>query len=85
MEFKPLNFRSITRENSPSSKIRIMDGSPLILVKKSGEAMYGRTRAEKDHLTECFEEGDLLLWAWVGQYHTDIFQLSATDLESYYK
>lgn len=85
MEFKPLNFRSITRDKNPSSKIRIMDNSPLILVKKSGEALYARTRGEKDQLIDRFEAGDLLLWVWAGRYHNDIFRLSATDLERYYR
>ena len=30
-------------------------------------------------------QGNLLLWAWVGQHHIDIFLLTEEDLKSYYK
>ena len=86
MFFKPQNFRKLDGESKPQFKIRNADYTTLILVKGSGEAMYGRTRGEKDDLIEKFEEGsDLLLWAWTRQHHTDVFVLSSRDVQNYYK
>jgi hypothetical protein len=86
MDFKPKNFRKISGESRPSFKIRTADGMPLILVKQSGEAMYANGRTDKDWLLAQFDtEQDLLLWGWVGQWRTDIFQLTASDVKSHYK
>ena len=86
MIFKPQNFRRIGGDSKPEFKIRTADQTTLILVKGSSEAMYGRTRSDKDHLIGQFKEStDLLLWAWAGQHHTDIFQLSAKDVRDYYR
>lgn len=58
----------------------------MILIQGTGEARYGRTRADKDAIVAEFNERtDLLLWAWTGQYHTDIFLLTAKDLDRYYR
>jgi len=85
MIFKPQNFRRITEGSEPWFKIRMADHTTLILVKASGEAEYARTRRDKDHLVERFDpESDLLLWAWVGEYHTDIFLLTQADLDAHY-
>jgi hypothetical protein len=86
MTFKPKNFRRITNDSQPPFKIRTADNTTLILVKCSGDAEYARTRGDKDKLIRRFEDpADLLLWAWVGQYHTDIFMLTREDLDLYYK
>ncbi len=86
MTFNPRNFRRINGDSRPSFKIRTADHTTLILVKGSGDAMYGRTRSDKDHIIQQFDDkSDLLLWAWVGQYYTDIFQLTQEDLEAHYK
>jgi hypothetical protein len=78
MRFNPLNFRRIT--------IRTADFTTLILIKASGDAMYARGRHDKDQLISKFEDdSDLLLWAWVGQYHTDIFMLTKQDIDQYFK
>jgi hypothetical protein len=85
-EIHPKNFRRITGDSKPSSKIRTADHTTLILIKESGDAMYGRTRADKDQIIGEFQEGsDLLLWAWVGQHHTDFFILDQKDIHSFYK
>jgi len=86
MIFKPENFRMFDAKTpSPSIEIRTTDGSPIILIKSTGEAAYARTRAEKDQLLTRFEdENDLLLWAWQGQYRTDVFRLSRADLDRCY-
>jgi len=83
--FKPENFRTLVDGDAVPSKIRLMNKSPLMLIKTSGEAMYGRTRGEKDDLVARFASDDLLLWAWSGQWGTDVFRLTKDDLEKYYR
>jgi hypothetical protein len=82
MNFKPENFRSFDDESRRDADfIRCAEHSPLILIKGDGRALYGRTRGEKDGIAKSFnEETDLLLWAWAGQWHTDVFRLMASDL-----
>jgi hypothetical protein len=84
--FKPQNFRRIESDSKPWFKIRTADHTTLILVKDSGAAMYGRTRGDKGQIIEQFDAAkDLLLWAWVGQHHTDIFQLTEADVKEHYR
>jgi hypothetical protein len=86
MTFNPQNFRRITDEDKPSFKIRTADHTTLILIKSSGDAMYGRTRGDKDRIIAGFDaELDLLLWAWVGEHHTDIFILTQSDVSRFYR
>jgi hypothetical protein len=86
MIFKPENFRKLSADSKPWFKIRTADSSTLILVKATGEALYANTRSGKDALISRFDErADLLLFAWVGEWHTDIFQLSAEDIANYYR
>lgn len=86
MDFNPINFRKLGPDSRPTSKIRMIDGSPLILVKANGEAQYAVGRMDKDALIDQFNgETDMLLWAWGGQYKTDVFLLSQEDLINYYK
>jgi hypothetical protein len=86
MKFYPKNFRQIAADNPPGFKIRTADHTTLILIKSSGDGEYARTRMDKDQLIARFDaQADLLLWAWVGQYHTDIFMLTRQDLDLYYK
>ncbi len=85
MTFRPSNFKTLAG-NPPPYKIREETNATLILVKATGEAMYGRTRGEKDHIVEQFNpETDLLLWPWVGQWHTDVFALGKEDLNKHYR
>lgn len=83
LAFVPKNFRKLTDE--PDFKIREMATSPLILVKANGECGFGANRTDKDAIISRYEPGDLLLWAWVGQWRTDVFVLSLEDLERYYR
>ncbi len=86
MNFLPTNFRYLSDSSHPAQPIRVFDGCTLILIKSDGEASFGRTRAAKDEIIAKFApEVDLLLLAWTGQYRTDIFHLTAKDLENYYK
>ena len=86
MIFKPINFRKISEDSKPQFKIRNDDRMPLILIRQSGEAMFAAIGWEKDALIAQFNnQNDLLLWGWVGQWRTDIFQLTETDLKNHYK
>lgn len=86
MRFNPKNFRRIADDSKLPFKIRTADHTTLILIKSSGDAEYARTRSDKDQVIERFDtQADLLLWAWVGQHHTDIFMLMQQDLDLYYK
>jgi len=55
--------------------------SPLILIKADGSVMYAKQATAKDKLIAQYNEaaGDRLLWAWAGQWSTDVFQIAATD------
>lgn len=80
-----MKFRFLSTENHPPAKIRVSDGCTLILIKSTGEASFGRTRADKDETIAAYEAPDLLLLAWTGQYRTDIFELSPGDIANYYR
>ncbi len=84
MTFTPLNFRTLSPDNAPP-KIRTLDSSPLITVSKSGFAHYARTRGDKDKLIANYKPADLLLFAWTGQHHTDVFILTQTDIDAHYR
>ena len=84
-KFNPKNFRRIDKDNEPPSSLRNHEGSTLILIKSTGDAMCGRTRADKDQIVADFDaDADLLLWAWTGRYKTDIFVLTKQDVDRYY-
>lgn len=60
----------------------------FILLKANGASCYAIARSDKDNLVAEFDEaaGDRLIWPWVGQFSTAIFQLSRADLRiSYFK
>jgi len=88
MIFKPENFRTFDAKTpSPSIEIREKGGSPLILIKGTGEVACARTMTDKDALIERFDgEHDLLLWVWRGQHppHTDVYRLTRADLDKSY-
>lgn len=86
MIFKPENFRMFdANPPSPATEIRTSDGSPLILIKSTGEATYARTMAEKDQLIARFDDKhDLMLWAWRAQYRTEVCRLTRADLDKWY-
>jgi hypothetical protein len=56
--------------------------SGLVLVKKTGEIIYGRLKGEKKDLLARHEEGDVLLLAWHGQWRTDIFIVTPENFAS---
>jgi len=85
---KPENFRRFDAKR-PSSpiEIRTKAGSPLILIKGTGEVACARTTIDKDRLIARFDDrSDVLLWVWRRRYpgHTDVFQLSRSDLDRFY-
>jgi hypothetical protein len=52
--FKPENFRTFDDGTPSSLDIRTEDGSPLILIKGTGEAVWAKTRVEKDQLIRTY-------------------------------
>jgi hypothetical protein len=85
MVFQPENFRSFDDQTPSSLDIRTENGSPLILIKGTGEVAWARTRLEKDQLISRFnDQHDLLLWGWQGQHRTDVFRLTQADLDAHY-
>lgn len=84
--FEAKGGHQTSESQTPSSlDIRAEDGSPLILIKGTGEVAWARTRLEKDQLISRFnDQRDLLLWGWQGQYRTDIFRLTQADLDAHY-
>jgi hypothetical protein len=86
LKFSPKNFRQLSQDSQPGSKIREGKHLTLILVKESGEAMFANTRTGKDELIAQFNpQADLLLLAWTGEWRTDIFHLSSEDVQRHYK
>jgi len=78
-----MNFRKI--ESDFSLSIRNSAFLTLILIKSDGSVYYERTRAGKDSLLNMFHpEEDLMLMAWTGMYKTDIFHITAIDLDAHY-
>jgi hypothetical protein len=66
-------------------RIRDMNTAPLVLVAASGTVIYANNPTAKDTLLKRFREGtDLLLWAWPGQWRTDMFVLTRADLAKHY-
>ena len=87
MTFDPQNFLTLLGNAGaiPPTPIRLMDRSTLILISASGEAEYAARREDKDRIVAKFKpDEDLLLWAWVGSYRTDVFRLTEEDLKERY-
>jgi hypothetical protein len=82
MTYKPEGFRSLP---ALMTKLRADQGITLILVKADGSARYGHGRVDKDAIVQSFNElEDMLLLAWTGQYKTDVFVLTRSDLDAHY-
>jgi len=64
--------------------MRDMSVSPLILIKSNGEISYGGQH--KDNVVDSYDEaaGDVMLFAWSGQWKTDVFLVTADDLKRFY-
>lgn len=84
MEFKFINFRELALKDLRGG-LREHDGSPLILIKKSGEIVFASGRVDKDTLISRAETGDALLFAWHGIYRTDAFVVNLEDMPNVYK
>jgi hypothetical protein len=50
-----------------------------VLIKRTGDVIYGRLKDEKKHLLSRYEVGDILLLSWHGQWRTDVFAVSPAD------
>lgn len=84
MTFTSINLRTISDDVSPLS-IRTMSGSPLIHIQLDGKIGYALGRLDKDEMVLSFKvNGGLLLFVWMGQYSTTIFNLTPADLEKHF-
>jgi hypothetical protein len=83
IEFKPGNLRTAPEGGFPFS-IRGNRGVTLILVKTDGTVHSASNQGDKDALKSKYQDGDLLMLAWVGQWRTDIFHVTDADLERNY-
>ena len=83
MIFAAKNLRKF--DTSFSVGIRSNKASPLILCNANGEISYASNRGDKDSLVASFnEDTDVLMYAWRGEYNTDVFKVSKADLEKHY-
>lgn len=79
MKLSPQHFKTLPADFA--HKIMDMPQSPLILVKTDGTIMWG-----KDGVLQNYDEksGDVVLFAWSGNYRTDMFIVTAADLKKHY-
>ena len=59
----------------------------LIFVRNRVPVQWARTRAEKDELVaeyQAISRECKVLLAWTGAYHTDVFQLTPSDISRLY-
>lgn len=67
-------------------KIRNSKEMTLILVKADGSvSIVVDGRADKDALVARYDNGDILLMAWTGQWSTNIFLLTRADIDNHYR
>lgn len=80
----PKNLRTLDKDTHPLY-IRVNTVCPLILCKSNGDVLYGKNRGEKDDvLAQCNFDADLLIFPWVGEWSTDVFVLSKSDVDKHY-
>lgn len=81
MILNPKEFRKLP--DNFDRNMRDMPSSPLILIKSNGEISYGGQH--KDGPVDDYDEesGDVLLFAWAGQWRTDVFVVTADDLKRF--
>lgn len=83
MAFNPMDFRTLGDTVLPFG-LRNAKDVTFICIKANGDIIWGRTRRGKDAIVDELTTEDILLWPWVGQYHTDIFRLTKEDVYKYY-
>lgn len=85
MIFNPKDFKALPGNFGEFDRnMRDMPVSPLILIKANGEISYGGQH--KDDVVDSYDEvaGDILLFAWSGQWRTDVFIVTADNLKKFY-
>lgn len=80
-----MNFRKL--ETKIHSGIRNSKLMTLILIPADcEESTFASDRGGKDAIVQRFKpDVDLLLMAWTGEWSTDIFRLTAADLDAQYQ
>lgn len=83
MQFQNKNLRNLPEDFE--GPIRTRQTLTLIVVDEDGMVSFANTATGKDIIIDHLHEGELLMMAWNGQYRTDIFLLTAADIEKHYK
>jgi len=73
------NLRKFTID-SPISYCFNSKISPLIKISKKGEINYYKTKSEKINALNGRLQSDKFIISWVGQYSTDVFELTESDI-----
>lgn len=77
--------RRLTQDSFPPYSLR--DGpATLILIPCDEPIMFANNRGNKDELIARWKPtSGTLLWPWVGQFRTDVFELTPEDIKKYYR
>ena len=73
------NLRNFTID-SPISYCFNSKISPLIKISKKGEMNYYKTKSEKINALNGRLKSDKFIISWAGQYSTDVFELTESDI-----
>lgn len=87
MEFKFENTqdaRPLIFEDLPCC-LRDLDGSTFMLVKPDGWLCYARCKSEKDKLVDKMNPEDVVIFAWHGQWRTDMFVITHQEILKHYR
>lgn len=84
MKLNPMQFRTFGGVEHPVY-MRVNTQSPLILVQGNGDISFAKNRTDKDALVAKFNpKKDVLLYAWAGEFSTDVFTVTPDDLKKHY-
>ena len=82
MIFKTDSLRNIQDEFD--LEIKYSKSITLILVTKHGDTSFASEPDPKDFLVEQYQDGDLLMMVWQGNWRSDAFLVTKNDLKKYY-
>lgn len=79
------DFRKLPSKAMPALNMRADNTCPLIIIKATGECLYANQPADKDEIVKGFDGSkDILLYAWLGQKKSDVFQVTKENLDVHY-
>lgn len=80
MEFKPQNFRNIENPSAAAFAMVSCSKSPVVLIKKDGTVITGLM----SRVFPSYSSEDLLLFAWAGNWRTDVFIVTDDFVRTWY-